>query len=68
MTRAHRLPNALLEYWGEGTVLIEECLAKATRADPGDVPFPLVGEEAVLWHRAQAAAYQHAIEMMGRPR
>lgn len=54
-----------LEYWKDGTRLIEECLAKARRADPGDVPFPLVGDQARLWHSAQVAAYQHALEMMG---
>lgn len=54
-----------LTYWKNGTKLIEECLAKARKADPGDVPFPLVGDEARLWHSAQATAYQHALEMMG---
>jgi len=55
------------DYWKEGTLIIEACLRKAVRADPGDVPFPLVGAEAVLWHQAQATAYQHALEMMGMP-
>lgn len=54
-----------LRYWKDGTKLIEEFLARAQRADPGDVPFPLVGNEAKLWHSAQATAYQHALEMMG---
>ncbi len=59
--------DADLRYWAEGTKLIEECLAQALRADPDDVPFPLVGNEAKLWHSASASAYQHALEMMGRP-
>lgn len=53
------------EYWKSGTRVIEECLARAIRADPGDVPFPLLGDEARLWHAATASAYQHALEMMG---
>jgi len=53
------------KYWKEGTAIIEACLSKAIRADPGDVPFPLIGEEAKLWHQAQKVAYQHALEMMG---
>lgn len=56
-----------LDYWRAGTKIIEECLANAIKADPGDVPFPLVGAEAKLWHQAQAVAYQHALEMMGMP-
>jgi hypothetical protein len=61
-------PDGELAYWSEGTRLIEECLAKAKLADPDDAPFPMTGDEAQLWHRAQAAAYRHALEMMGRPR
>jgi hypothetical protein len=53
------------EYWKKGTFLIEKCLIKAKWADPLDTPFPLVGDDAKLWHRAQATAYQHALEMMG---
>lgn len=55
------------DYWRQGTRVIEECLAKAVAANPSDAPFPLVGEEAALWHSARAAAYQHALEMMGVP-
>jgi len=53
-----------LAYCAQGARIIEAALAKAQRADPADAPFPLVGEEAALWHRAQASAYQHALEMM----
>lgn len=56
-----------VKYWRDGTKLIEECLAKATKADPGDAPFPLVGDEVRLWHIAQLNAYRHALEMMGHP-
>lgn len=55
------------QYWRDGTALIEACLAKAVRGDPSDVPMPLVGDEAKLWHQAQAEAYRHALEMMGVP-
>lgn len=54
-----------LEYWKRGTKVIEECLKKAVQADPLDVPFPLVGNEAKLYHWAQMEAYRHALEMMG---
>ena len=54
-----------IAYWKEGTRLVEECLTKARNADPDDVPFPLSEIEGKLWHQAQAAAYQHALEMMG---
>jgi hypothetical protein len=51
----------------DGAGVIERCLAKAAAADPADAPIPLVGEEAALWHQAQAEAYRHALEMMGPP-
>ena len=53
-----------LAYCAQGAKIIEAALAKANRADPVDAPFGLFGEEAALWHRAQAAAFQHALEMM----
>jgi hypothetical protein len=53
-----------LAYCAQGAKIIEAALAKAQRADPTDAPFGLFGEEAALWHRAQAEAYQHALEMM----
>jgi hypothetical protein len=56
-----------IKYWKKGTKLIEACLAKSVAADPLDVPFPLVDNDAKIWHMAQRAAYQHALEMMGYP-
>lgn len=60
--------QADMEYWNAGTEIIEKCLADAIRAYTNDVPIPLVGEQAKLWHMASASAYQHALEMMGKPR
>lgn len=57
-----------LQYWRDGTAIIEKALAKAVAADLADVPFPLTGAAASLWHSASASAYQHALEMMGVPR
>lgn len=48
----------------EGLQIIEAALAKARKADPLDVPMPLVGDEARIWHAATANAYQHALEML----
>lgn len=56
-----------LQYWLDGTRLIEACLAKAEKAEFEDAPFPLDPEQAALWHRAQLEAYRHALEMMGVP-
>lgn len=55
-----------MRYWKQGTEIIEKCLAVSLVADPADVPFPLVGDEAKLWHSASASAYQHALEMMAQ--
>lgn len=54
-----------IAYWKQGAALIEACLAKAVAADPRDAPMPLAGDDAALWHRAQAEAYRHCLEMMG---
>lgn len=54
-----------LDYWREGTELIETCLARAEKADPLDAPMPLTGNDAKLWHTAQMEAYRHALEIMG---
>jgi hypothetical protein len=56
-----------MDYWKEGAAIVEACLAKAQKADPSDAPMPLVGKKAALWHRAQAEAYRHALEMMAPP-
>lgn len=48
-----------------GMSVLEKALSTATKADHSDAPFPLNAEEAKLWHRAQAEAYQHALEMVG---
>lgn len=55
------------KYWKEGTSIIEKCLDRAIKANPSDAPFPLFGEEAKIYHEAQANAYRHALEMMGFP-
>lgn len=56
-----------ITYWREGAEIIENCLQRAIEADPANVPFPLTGDLAKVWHMAQAVAYQHALEMMGPP-
>lgn len=53
------------KYWKDGSKIIEGCLAKSLDADPSDAPFPLIGNDAKIWHLAQANAYRHALEMMG---
>lgn len=47
--------------------VLEAALKKATEAKHSDAPFGLDEAEAALWHQAQAAAYQHALEMMPPP-
>lgn len=65
-TEVERLTGSIKD-WQDGTKIIQECLVQAEKADPCDVPFPLVGDEARLWHCAQFNAYRHALEMMGEP-
>lgn len=55
--------RAMLKDVNAGLDIVEAKLAVATAADPADAPFPLVGGEAGLWHRAAASAYLHALEM-----
>lgn len=57
------LLQAMLRDVSEGLDIIERKLTEADAADPADAPFPLVGEQANLWHRATASAYLHAVEM-----
>lgn len=47
-----------------GVKVIEKCLAKATRAEHADAPFPLDYEQASIWHRAQQSAYVYVLEML----
>lgn len=47
-----------------GIALVENQLATATRAAPEDVPFPLVGEQARIYHEGAKAAYVHSLEMV----
>jgi hypothetical protein len=54
-----------IAYWKQGADIIEACLAKAVAADPREAPIPLDATQAALWHRAQAEAYRHCLEMMG---
>lgn len=65
--RRESLPAQATDYWREGTRLIEEKLARAARADFADAPFGSSPHEAALWHKAQAEAFRHALEMMGIP-
>lgn len=44
--------------------ILERCLAVASTGEWKDAPFPLNRSQAALWHRAQAEAYQHALEML----
>lgn len=46
-----------------GLDAIEASLAKATKADPNDVPAPFSGQSADLWHLAQQQAYLHTLEI-----
>lgn len=64
---ALNMTETSIDYWKAGTRIIEKCLAKATKADPQDAPVGLVEHDADVWFRAQASAYQHALEMMGFP-
>lgn len=57
----------LMTYWRDGHAIVEARLDKAVKADPSDAPIPLTGEQAKLWHMAQADAYRDALEMMGVP-
>jgi hypothetical protein len=43
----------------------EQALSVAAQGKHEDAPFPLDEHEAKLWHHAQAAAYQHVLEMCG---
>lgn len=47
----------------EGFDIVEQCLARATKADRSDVPLELDDEQAAIWHRAQQEAYRHVLEM-----
>lgn len=54
-----------LEWQKRGTEAVEKCLATSVKGDWNDAPMPLHGDDARLWLRAQAEAYQHSLEMMG---
>lgn len=60
------LVDALFGKYGVtgGALVIEKCLATATRAEHADAPFPLDEEQAALWHRAQQTAYGYVLEML----
>lgn len=47
-----------------GIDLVEKQLATAKQADPSHVPFPLVGDEARVYHAASVGAYVHSLEMV----
>lgn len=53
-------PHGLLS----GIALVENQLATSTRAAPADAPFPLVGEEARIYHEGAISAYVHSLEMV----
>jgi hypothetical protein len=48
----------------EGLQVIEQAFLKASKKDPKDAPFPLVGESATAYMDGLESAYQHALEMM----
>lgn len=48
----------------DGHQVIEAALAKASKLNPLDAPFPMVGEEALAYLKGSASAYQHALEMI----
>lgn len=60
------LTDALFGKYGvtSGALVIEKCLATASRAEHVDAPFPLDHAQAALWHRAQQAAYLYVLEML----
>jgi hypothetical protein len=53
-------PHGLLP----GIALVEHQLEVAKRGNPGDVPFPLAGTEARIYHEASVGAYVHSLEMV----
>lgn len=55
--------EAKLQDVDRGLDVAERNLAVAVQGKHEDAPFPLDENEAKLWHRAQASAYQHALEM-----
>ena len=60
------LRNALAGQHGllRGIDLVENQLARSKRGAPADVPFPLVGEEARIYHKGSISAYVHSLEMV----
>lgn len=47
-----------------GIARVENKLTTAKRAAPADAPFPLLGEEARIYHQGAASAYTHSLEMV----
>lgn len=47
-----------------GLEIIKNCLSVAKEAKHEYAPFHLDKTQAKLWHRAQAEAYQHALEII----
>lgn len=47
-----------------GLAVLEKCLATAQEAKHETAPFPLDAAQASLWHRANAGAYLHALELI----
>lgn len=66
-------PTPLETYWRQGAQIVQACLDKADRCASHahqaflEAPIGLTAEQAQLWHRAQAEAYRHALEMMAPP-
>lgn len=48
----------------EGLRIIQTRLDQARRGHCTDAPFPLSMEDAELWHRAQASAYQFVLDTL----
>ncbi|MEM8515091.1 hypothetical protein RCH14_004451 [Massilia sp. MP_M2] len=61
-----KLHDALFGKYGveSGIEVVEKCLQKAIAAAPEDAPFPLLGNDAKLYMRAQMEAYRHSLEMI----
>ena len=57
-------PQETFEIDTIGLGIIRECHAKATKADPSDAPFPLVNEEADLFHTTAADAYDFVLSQI----
>lgn len=56
--------NEILERVVRGLDIIEASFKVSQRSRHIDAPFPLDGDEARLWHKAQSSAYLYVLEMI----